>query len=202
MIFPNPDQPAQRLVLASGSRYRKALLDQLGLTYAVCSPDIDEAPIGGEMPTETVARLARQKARAVAECFPASLIIGADQVATVDGMVAFSKPETHANAVAQLTQMSGCSVAFHTAVCLLNSRTGVEHEALVSTDVRFRALSADVIETYLQRDRPYDCAGSAKIESLGVALVHRVTSDDPTALLGLPLIALIDLLATEGILVP
>lgn len=198
MIFSTPDS----LVLASGSRYRKALLDQLGLRYTVCAPDIDETPMGAESPAATAGRLARVKARAVAERFPASLIIGADQVATVDGVSTFSKPETHANAVAQLRQMSGRSALFHTAVCLLNARTGVEHEALVSTEVCYRSLSDDVIETYLQRDRPYDCAGSAKIESLGIALVRRVTSDDPTALLGLPLIALLDLLAAEGVRLP
>jgi len=190
------------LVLASGSRYRKALLDQVGLAYTVCAPDIDETARNAELPTRTAARLAVEKARAVATRFPTSLIIGADQVATADGHDAFSKPGTHANAVEQLKLMSGRSVLFHTAVCVLNAGTHTERSALVSTEVQFRALTPETIERYLQRDRPYDCAGSAKIESLGIALVHRVVSDDPTALLGLPLIALLDLLAAEGVRVP
>lgn len=195
MMFSSP----REIVLASGSRYRKALLDQLGLAYTACAAGIDESPHAGELPAALACRLARQKARALARHFPTSLIIGSDQVATADGVTAFSKPVTHANAVAQLRLMSGRSVLFHTAVCLLNAQTRVERDAMVSTEVWFRDLAPQTVEIYLQRDRPYDCAGSAKIESLGIALVRRVTSDDPTALLGLPLIALLDLFAAEGV---
>lgn len=187
------------LVLASGSRYRRALLEQLRLRHIVCPADIDEAPLANEAPAELATRLACQKARAVAPRFPGSVIIGSDQVASIDGRSAFSKPMDHAGAVAQLSAMSGKTVLFHTAVCLVNARTAVERLALVPTEVRFRQLTRDLIERYLHADQPYDCAGSARIEGLGIALVDRVRSDDPSALLGLPLIALIDLLAAEGI---
>jgi septum formation protein len=187
------------LVLASGSRYRKALLDQIGLMYSVCAPNIDESPRAAEPPAATARRLAAEKARTVAAEFPGSIIIGSDQVATLDGVTSIGKPMTHENAVEQLTRMSGQSVLFHTAVCVLNAHTCVEHDAVVSTEVTFRSLTRETIEAYLHRDQPYDCAGSARIESLGIAVVSRVRSDDPTALLGLPLIALVDLLAAEGI---
>ena len=187
------------IVLASGSRYRRQLLDQIGIHHIACPANIDETARGGERPTALAARLAREKARAVAIRYPTALVIGSDQVGTLDGTTAFSKPLHHLDAVSQLSRMSGGTVHFHTAVCLFNPRTGAERSALVSTEVRFRTLTAEAIESYLSKDQPYDCAGSAKIESLGIALVERVTSDDPTALLGLPLIALLDLLAAEGI---
>jgi septum formation protein len=187
------------LVLASGSRYRKALLEQLRLRHTVCAADIDESPREDEPPAELATRLACQKARAVAPRYPASLIIGSDQVASIDGRSPFGKPFDHAGAIAQLSAMSGRTVLFHTAVCVLNARSGVERTALVPTEVHFRILSPEVIEQYLRVDQPYDCAGSARIEGLGIALVDRVRSDDPSALLGLPLIALLDLLVAEGI---
>ena len=187
------------IVLASGSRYRRALLDQIGLNYIACPADIEEDAHPGELPMGTASRLASEKARAVALRYPSALVIGSDQVGSLDGRTAFSKPGDHNEAVEQLTRMSGRTVHFHTAVCIFNARTCTERGALVSTEVHFRTLTTKVIEAYLKRDRPYDCAGSAKIESLGIALVERVTSDDPTALLGLPLIALIDLLAAEGV---
>jgi len=188
-----------RLVLASGSRYRKALLEQLGLAFEVSSPDIDETGRPGEQPRALAMRLARDKARVVAYRYPNSIVIGSDQVATLDELTAYSKPENHSAAVAQLTQLSGRTASFHTAVVVLNSASSQLHDALVTTSVTYRELTPDTIETYLRRDQPYDCAGSARIESLGIALVRRVTSDDPSALLGLPLIALTDLLAREGI---
>ena len=188
-----------QIVLASGSRYRRALLDQIGLTYRVCPPDIQEAAQPHESPRTTAARLAGEKARAVSARYPDALVIGSDQVGTLDERTAFSKPAGHAEAVRQLEGMSGRTVHFHTAVCLVNGPKARERAALVSTEVRFRPLNRPAIEAYLRRDQPYDCAGSAKIESLGIALVERVTSDDPSALLGLPLIALIDLLAAEGV---
>ena len=195
MMFSSPAP----LVLASGSRYRKALLDQIGLTYSVCAPNIDESPRPAESPVATARRLAAAKARAVVVSCPGSVIIGSDQVATLDGVTAIGKPQTHENAVEQLTRMSGQSVLFYTAVCVLNAHSRNERDALVSTEVTFRSLTRATIEAYLHRDQPYDCAGSARIESLGIAVVSRVRSDDPTALLGLPLIALLDLLAAEGI---
>lgn len=193
---------APQLVLASGSRYRRALLDQIGLEYVACAADIDETPRAGETAAELVTRLAREKARAVARAYPSAVVIGSDQVGTMDGATAFSKPIDHDDAVAQLTRMSGQIVTFHTAVCVLNAKTLLERNAIVPTAVQFRQLSRKTIEAYLQRDQPYDCAGSAKIERLGIALVERVTSDDPTALIGLPMIALITLLAAEGICIP
>ncbi len=187
------------LVLASGSRYRKALLEQLRLRFSVCAPDIDESPLVDEAPAAMAMRLACQKARALVPRFPQSLIIGSDQVASLDGCCSFSKPLDHAGAVAQLRAMSGRTVVFHTAVCVHNAACASERTALVPTEVRFRVLAPEVIEKYLQADQPYDCAGSARIEGLGIALVKRVRSDDPSALLGLPLIALVELLAAEGL---
>jgi len=193
---------ATQLVLASGSPYRRALLDQVGLEYVASASDIDETPRAREAPSELVIRLAREKAQAVARAYPGAVVIGSDQAGTMDGATTFSKPTDHDDAVAQLTRMSGQIVVFHTAVCVLNARTRRERDAVVSTEVKFRPLSRKTIDTYLQRDQPYDCAGSAKIERLGIALVERVTSDDPTALVGLPMIALITLLAAEGIRIP
>jgi septum formation protein len=189
----------RELVLASGSRYRKALLDQLRLRYAVCPADIDETPLPEEDPVATATRLACQKARAVAPKYPAALMIGSDQVATIDGRSAFSKPLDHAGAVAQLSAMSGKTVLFHTAVCVLDARSQVERTDVVPTEVTFRTLSSQLIESYLLADQPYDCAGSARIEGLGIALVSQVRSTDPTALLGLPLITLVDLLRAVGV---
>jgi septum formation protein len=195
MIFSSEDG----LVLASGSPYRRALLDQIRLRYLVCAADIDESALSGEGPPALATRLACQKARAVAARYPQSLIIGADQVATLDGVTAFSKPHDHAEAAAQLARASGRTAVFHTAAAVLNARTGVERHVVVPTEVRYRVLTPERIERYLRLDQPYDCAGSARIEALGIALVERVVSDDPSALLGLPLIALIDLLAAEGV---
>ena len=190
---------AAQLVLASGSSYRRTLLDRLGVQYTVCPADVDETPRAGEPPVAIAGRLALEKARAVAPRFPSHLIIGSDQVATIDGITTVGKPLSHARAVKQLMELSGKRVDFHTAVCLLNSLTNVERSAVVSTTVEFRRLSGAAIETYLQKDHPYDCTGSAKIESFGIALVRRVASEDPSALIGLPLIALQDLLAAEGV---
>ena len=189
----------RELVLASGSRYRKALLEQLRLPFAVSPADIDEAPLPGEDPVALATRLACHKARAVAPKHPSALIIGSDQVATLDGRSAFSKPPDHAGAVAQLAAMSGRQATFHTAVCVLDPRGPTERSAVVPTEVVFRTLSPELIESYLRADQPYDCAGSARIERLGIALVSRVASTDPTALLGLPLIALVDLLGAAGV---
>lgn len=161
-------------------------------------PQVDEAARPGETARGTALRLAQAKARAVATEFPAALIIGCDQVAELDGL-ALGKPGTHANAVAQLKLMRGQRVLFHTALALLNARTGALQTAEVPTTVRFRRYDDPEIERYLAAERPYDCAGSAKIEGMGIVLVESVESADPTALIGLPLIALVAMLRHEGI---
>jgi septum formation protein len=189
----------RRIVLASRSPYRRTLLDQIRLTHEAVPADIDESALPGESPPMTAHRLAGAKARAIAHRFPNALIIGSDQVCALENGRTFGKPGTHGIAVEQLETMSGQRVFFHTAVCLLNTSTHAERYADVPTEVQYRTLSSRAIEAYLASDRPYDCAGSAKIESRGIALVERVTSDDPTALIGLPLIALIGLLEAEGI---
>ena len=189
------------LVLASGSSYRRSLLERLGLEFDVCPADLDETPLPGEVPHVVAQRLARDKARAIAPRFPNHLIIGSDQVATLDDITILGKPLTHANAVEQLGQLSGQRAFFYTAVCLFNSRTKMLREAMVPTVVEFRPLSRKTIDAYLHRERPYDCTGSAKIEGLGITLVRKVMSDDPSALIGLPLIALQDMLSVEGLYV-
>ena len=189
------------LVLASASSYRRALLGRLGLDFDVCPADLDEMPLPGEAPEAVARRLASDKARAIAPQFPNHLIIGSDQVATLDGITILGKPLTHANAVDQLGRLSGQRACFYTAVCLFNSCTNVLRAAMVPTEVEFRPLSNTTIEAYLHRERPYDCTGSARIEALGIALVRKVVSEDPSALIGLPLIALQDMLAAEGVYV-
>lgn len=177
------------------------LLDRLGLPYRVQVPAIDEEPQPGESPPATALRLAAAKACTVALSAPDALVIGSDQVAVLDATV-LGKPGSHAAAAQQLQAMSGRTVIFHTAVSLLHAPSGRLQSAVVPTTVSMRVLDAAQIERYLQRDRPYDCAGSAKIEALGIALVERVHSDDPTALIGLPLITLVSQLRSEGVDLP
>ena len=186
------------LVLASSSRYRRALLDRLRLTYVVARPEVDERPAADEAPRLTALRLAELKARAVASHFPASLVIGSDQVAVLEGQ-SISKPGTHDAALAQLNAMRGRSVVFHTALCLLDTDTGDCQLEEVPTLIEFRDFSSAEADRYLHIDQPYDCAGSAKIEALGIALVEKVESSDPTAIIGLPLIALVTLLKRAGV---
>ena len=187
----------QQLVLASTSRYRRELLGRLGLRFESADPGVEEYGLPGEGPAHTAARLASLKARAVAARFPQALIIGADQVASCDGAI-LDKPGTHANAARQLGAMSGKTACFDTALALLDARKGASWTRTVSCLVHFRRLSAAQIEDYLRREQPYDCAGSAKSEGLGIALIARIEGDDPTALIGLPLIALTELLALAG----
>lgn len=187
-----------KIVLASTSPYRRELLGRLGLPFDCARPDVDETALPGESPEQTALRLAEAKARAVADHHPESLIIGSDQVACLDGRI-FGKPGNHENAVRQLQTMRGRTVNFFTGLCLLNSRTGSCRVVGVPTLVTFRDLPDTAIENYLGRERPYDCAGAAKSEGLGIALIARIDGDDPNALIGLPLIALCDLLAEEGI---
>lgn len=191
----------REIVLASSSSYRKALMARLGLDCGIISPDIDETALLGESPVATATRLAQAKARKVAAAKPAALIIGSDQVALLDEAV-LGKPGSHAAAVRQLRAMSGKIAVFHTAICLYDAASEEMQCANVPTIVRMRELSDDIIERYLRRDQPYDCAGSAKIEALGIALVEKVESDDPTALIGLPLITLVTMLRRAGVTVP
>jgi len=190
--------PIAALVLASSSRHRRALLERLGLPFTVVAPEIDEAALPGERPAETAVRLAEAKARAVAPKHPDALIIGSDQVAEFRGDPV-GKPRDSAHALELLRAMRGHTVVFHTAVALLNARTGECRNALVDVVSSFRHLDDAALEAYLDRERPFDCAGAVKSEGLGIALFTRIASDDPTALIGLPLIRLIDLLAAEGV---
>jgi septum formation protein len=191
------DQP-RRLVLASTSRYRKALLERLGLPFAVAAPDVDEAPLGGERPADTALRLSVLKAKSLHHKFADALIIGSDQVAAL-GSERLDKPGRHENAVRQLRRVSGKAVDFHTAVTLLDSSTAKLQSKVVACRVTFRRLDDARIEAYLRREQPYDCAGSAKAEGLGIALIARMETDDPTSLIGLPLIALTGMLEQAGL---
>lgn len=187
-----------KIVLASTSPFRRELLSRLGLSFEVADPAVDETPLPDEKPEASALRLSEAKARAVAEQFPGALIIGSDQVACLDSQV-FGKPGSHENAVRQLQTMRGRQVNFFTGLCLLNSGTGKAHLRGVPTLVTFRKLTDGEIENYLRREQPYNCAGSAKSEGLGIALIARMEGEDPNALIGLPLIALCDLLRIENI---
>jgi septum formation protein len=189
-----------RIVLASTSAYRRALLERLRLPFEIRSPQVDEAPLPGESARATALRLAEAKARAVAPSCPAALIIGSDQVAAL-GDRHLGKPGSHEKAVAQLKAMRGKEVVFHTALALVNSETGAAQTAEIPTAVAFRSYSDAEIEHYLAAEQPYDCAGSAKIEGLGIILVEYVRGDDPTALIGLPLARLASMLRHEGVAV-
>jgi len=189
------------LILASSSPYRRELLSRLQLPFQAVAPNLDETPLMGETAMDTCARLSLAKAQKVAESHPKALIIGSDQVALLDGRLV-GKPGTHEVAQQQLRQASGREMSFHTALCLLNASTGVAQQTRVDVQVRYRTLTDDEIERYLQADKPYDCAGSGRIETLGIALVEYVRSEDPTALIGLPLIALTHMLRQEGVALP
>jgi septum formation protein len=189
---------AASLILASTSRYRRELLQRLRLPFEVQAPDVDETPHVGEAPPALALRLAAAKARAVAARHPAAVVIGSDQVADLDGQPV-GKPHTHERAREQLAAMSGRRVVFQTAVAVVRADIAFEQALLAPVVVRFRALDAASIERYLQLDQPYDCAGSAKSESLGVALLESIDSDDPTALVGLPLIRTCALLRAAGL---
>lgn len=184
-------------MLASTSPYRRELLSRLQIPFTVIAPEVDETPLPEETPEATALRLSQLKARAAQSSYPKALIIGSDQVATVDGLQ-IGKPGSHEKAVAQLHMMSGKSVVFHSALSLYNSASGNMHTTSVPTTVQFRKLSTAQIEAYLRKDQPYNCAGSARIESLGIAVIEKLTGEDPNALIGLPLIALIHMLDTEG----
>ena len=188
------------IVLASTSPYRRELLQRLRLPFSVRAPDVEERARFGEAPHETALRLAQAKAQAVARHHPESVVIGSDQVADVNGE-ALSKPGTHEAALAQLVRLQGRTVVFHTALAVIDVRGRCLIDS-VPTTVRFRNLPLDRLEAYLRAEQPYDCAGAAKIESLGITLVESVTSDDPTALIGLPLIRLTSMLNACDVLLP
>ena len=189
------DQPRQ-LVLASGSHYRRALLERLGLRFEVFSPDVDETPLAQESPADTALRLSVLKAKAGSH--RGALIIGSDQVAA-SGSRRYGKPGSHESAVLQLRELSGKAVDFHTAVSLLDSSTGRVQSRVVPCRVVFRALDERRIQAYLEKEKPYDCSASAKAEGLGIALIARIETEDPTSLIGLPLIALSEMLERAGL---
>ncbi len=185
------------LILASSSPFRRELLTRLQVPFSWLSPDVDETPLANELPQETALRLAQVKARKIGESHADALIIGCDQVATIDNQQ-LGKPLTHENATRQLRLMRGREVIFHSALCLYNATTKNMQAEVVPYIVKFRNLSDDQIENYLNKEQPYHCAGSAKSEGLGIAIIERMTGDDPNALIGLPLIALINMLQNEG----
>ena len=186
------------LVLGSTSRYRGELLQRLRIPFEVHAPEVDETPLSDEAPATLAVRLAMDKARAVARNWPSAVVIGADQVADLNGQP-LGKPGNHARATGQLRQMRGKTVIFQTAVAVVCIDTGFEQGSLAAVRVKFRDLSDADIENYLMAEQPYDCAGSAKSEGLGIALLESIDSDDPTALIGLPLIRTCTLLRAAGI---
>ena len=187
----------RQLVLASTSRYRRELLERLGVPFECADPHANESPLTGEAAAATALRLAEAKARAVALRYPQALIVGADQVASCDG-VRLDKPGNHEIAVRQLAAMSGRTARFDTGVVVLDAKSGTLGARVVGCRVTLRPLSALQIERYLRLEQPYDCAGSAKAEGLGITLIERIETEDPTSLIGLPLIALTELLADAG----
>jgi len=191
-------QATPQIVLASTSKYRRELLTRLGLAFDVVSPGVDETALASEVPQETSRRLAEAKSRAVSERFPQAIVIGSDQVAVLEGLP-LGKPGNHANARRQLAAMRGKEVVFHTALCLAHAASGRTITRVVPYRVRFREYSDQQIERYLQREQPYDCAGSARCEGLGIALIAEMRGDDPNALIGLPLIALTEMLGELGV---
>ena len=198
MPEPRVPTPSRPVVLGSTSRYRRELLARLHLTFDVASPEVDETPLPGEAPQALARRLALAKARAVAARHPEAAVIGSDQVADLDGEP-LGKPGTHERAVLQLQRMRGRTVVFQTAVAVVCQAAGFEQLDLAAVKVRFRDLSDAEIEAYLRAEQPYDCAGSAKSEGLGIALLDAIDNDDPTALVGLPLIRTARMLRAAGV---
>ncbi|MEY4219348.1 MAG: Maf-like protein YceF [Pseudomonadota bacterium] len=186
------------LILGSTSRYRKELLTRLRIPFETASPDVDETPHSNESPKDLALRLALAKARAVALKYPEAVVIGSDQVADLEG-TPLGKPVNHANAILQLQRMRGKTVIFQTALSVVCIATGYERTDLAEVKVKFRDLSDAEIETYLRAEEPYDCAGSAKSEGLGIALLDAIDNDDPTALIGLPLIRTSQMLREAGV---
>jgi len=190
----------KNLILASSSPFRRELLTRLQIPFECISPDVDETPLPDELPQDTALRLAQVKARKVAASHTDAIIIGCDQVATLDNQQ-LGKPLTHENATRQLRLMRGREVTFHSALCLYNAVTDNMQAEVVPYIVKFRNLTDEQIESYLTKEQPYHCAGSAKSEGLGIAIIEKMTGDDPNALIGLPLIALINMLQNQGLAV-
>lgn len=189
------------LVLGSSSRYRRELLERLHLPFTVAAPESDESPLPGEAPHALALRLALAKAHAVAALHPQAIVIGSDQVADLAGEP-LGKPGNHERATAQLRRMGGRTVVFQTAVAVVCSDSGFSEVDIAPVEVRFRPLDDATIERYLRAEQPYDCAGSAKSEGLGIALLDAIVSDDPTALIGLPLIRTCRMLRAAGLVLP
>ena len=196
--IPTTSRNPRQLVLGSTSRYRRELLERLNIPFEVASPEVDETPIKAETPRALAERLALAKARAVAVRFPQAVVIGSDQVADLHGQP-LGKPGTHERAVTQLRQMRGQTVVFQTALAVVCLETGFEQSDLAAVEVVFRDLTDTEIENYLRIEQPYDCAGSAKSEGLGIALLASINSDDPTALIGLPLIRTCRMIQAAGV---
>jgi len=188
----------KKLILASSSIYRRELLERLQIPFSCISPEVDETPFKGELPQETALRLAQEKAKKIGISETNTLIIGCDQVATLDNLQ-LGKPLTHENATKQLKLMRGREVVFHSALCLYNVETYNMQAEVVPYVVKFRNLTDAQIESYLQKEQPYHCAGSAKSEGLGIAIIEKMVGEDPNALIGLPLIKLINMLKNEGV---
>jgi len=186
------------VILGSTSRYRKELLSRLRIPFEVCAPHVDETPLVGEVPQALALRLALAKALAVAKLNPNAVVIGSDQVADLEGLP-LGKPGNHANAILQLQQMRGKTVVFQTALSVVCLANGYEKTSLAAVKVKFRDLTDAEIENYLRAEEPYDCAGSAKSEGLGIALLEAIDNDDPTALVGLPLIRTCQMLREAGV---
>lgn len=203
MSHPEKTTPLQPypLILGSTSRYRKELLARLGIPFEIAAPDVDETPLTHESPQVLAMRLAKEKALNVAQNHPEAIVIGSDQVADLHGKP-LGKPLTHENAIHQLQQMSGQTVIFHTAVAVTCAATNFMHVDVAVIKTRFRDLSLETIERYLHAEKPYDCAGSAKSEGLGISLLESIENDDPTALIGLPLIRTCKLLRLAGMTLP
>lgn len=198
----HPSPPLQRsLVLGSTSRYRRELLQRLNVPFSVAAPDVDETPAAEEAPGTLALRLALAKAHAVSAQYPEAVVIGSDQVADLHG-APLGKPGHHDRAMEQLRQMRGQTVVFHTALAVVCAATGFEQVDAALVRVKFRDLNDDEIERYLRAEQPYDCAGSAKSEGLGIALLDAIESDDPTALIGLPLIRTCKMLRAAGLVLP
>lgn len=195
---PSSDTPSRALILGSTSRYRHELLSRLGVPFEAIAPNVDETPRAREKPADLALRLAIEKARNVAQRHPQAVVIGSDQVADLAGE-ALGKPGTHERAVAQLRRMRGQTVVFQTALAVVCQASGFEHSDIAAVRVVFRDLSDGEIERYLRAEQPYDCAGSAKSEGLGIALLERIDNDDPTALVGLPLIRTCRLIRAAGV---
>jgi len=191
----------QQLILGSTSPFRKALLEKLSIPFITDSPQTDESPHNGESPTELVQRLAEAKARDVGRRYPHALIIGSDQVACVDGEI-LGKPGNRKNAIAQLSAASGKAVTFYTGLCLFNAATGQSRVTMEPFTVRFRDLTDEQIERYIDHEQPFNCAGSFKSEGFGITLFSALEGRDPNALIGLPLILLVEMLAEQGIILP